>query len=230
MSARDETHKSQRYRLGELLRDSADHVLLLTATPHKGDPQNFTLFLQLLDRDAYADVRSIRQAMERRRAPFYLRRSKEAMVYFPERQTDGTWTAKPVFTKRIPRTANFFIDGPEFELYQKITRFVKRQSARATAQGDDPRARAVGFLMSLYQRRLASSMHAMRRSLENRAKRLEEGLKRAQELVLKPRQSFPIWKNSRSSRTPSASAWRGCWRRSHWPATPSRYAKRSPNS
>ena len=42
MSARDESHKSQRYRLGELLRDSADNVLLLTATPHKGDPQNFT--------------------------------------------------------------------------------------------------------------------------------------------------------------------------------------------
>ena len=115
MSARDETHKSLRYRLGELLRDSADHILLLTATPHKGDPQNFTLFLQLLDRDAYADVKSIREAMARRRAPFYLRRTKEAMVYFPERQTDGTWTAKPVFTKRIPRTADFSIDGPEFE-------------------------------------------------------------------------------------------------------------------
>ena len=183
MSARDETHKSQRYRLGELLRDSADHVLLLTATPHKGDPQNFTLFLQLLDRDAYADVRSIREAMARRRAPFYLRRTKEAMVYFPEPQEDGTWTAKPVFTKRIPRTAAFNIDGPELELYQKITRFVKRQSARAAAQGDDPRARAVGFLMSLYQRRLASSTYAMRRSLENRARRLEDGLKRARELV-----------------------------------------------
>ena len=37
--------------------------------------------------------------------------------------------------------------------------------------------------MSLYQRRLASSTYAMRRSLENRARRLEEGLKRAQELV-----------------------------------------------
>ena len=183
MSARDETHKSQRYRLGELLRDGADHVLLLTATPHKGDPQNFTLFLQLLDRDAYADVKSIREAMERRRAPFYLRRTKEAMVYFPERQRDGTWAAKPVFTKRIPRTADFTIDGPEFELYQNVTNFVKRQSARAAAQGDDPRARAVGFLMSLYQRRLASSTHAMRRSLENRAKRLEDGLTRAQDLV-----------------------------------------------
>ncbi len=193
MSARDETHKSQRYRLGELLRDSTDHVLLLTATPHKGDPQNFTLFLQLLDRDAYADVRSIREAMDRRRAPFYLRRTKEAMVYFPEREPNGAWTAKPVFTKRIPRTANFTIDGPEFELYQKITRFVKRQSARAAAEGDDPRARAVGFLMSLYQRRLASSAYAMRRSLENRARRLEEGLKRAQELVGTAPPDLPDW-------------------------------------
>ena len=105
MSARDEAHKSQRYRLGELLRDRADHILLLTATPHKGDPQNFTLFLQLLDRDAYADVRSIRKAMERQRAPFYLRRTKEAMIHFPERRADGRWAARPVFTKRIPRTA-----------------------------------------------------------------------------------------------------------------------------
>ena len=63
-----------------------DHFLMLTATPHKGDPENFSLFLQLLDQDAYADVKSIREAITRRVAPFYLRRTKEAMVYFPERQ------------------------------------------------------------------------------------------------------------------------------------------------
>ena len=195
MSARDETHKSQRYRLGELLRDSADNVLLLTATPHKGDPHNFTLFLQLLDQDAYADVKSIREAMERRRAPFYLRRTKEAMVYFPERQEDGTWGAKPVFTKRITNTAGFSMEGAEFDLYRAVTRFVKRQSARAAAQGDDPRARAVGFLMSLYQRRLASSAHAMRRSVENRAKRLEEGLKQAQDLARTAPLDLPDWED-----------------------------------
>ena len=193
MSARDETHKSQRYRLGELLRDSADNMLLLTATPHKGDPHNFTLFLQLLDRDAYADVKSIREAMERRRAPFYLRRTKEAMVYFPERQADGAWAAKPVFTKRITRTAGFAIDGAEFDLYQDVTRFVKRQSARAAAQGDDRRARAVGFLMSLYQRRLASGAYAMRRSLENRVKRLEDGLNQAQSLARTAPPDLPDW-------------------------------------
>ena len=183
MSARDESHKSQRYRLGELLRDSADHILMLTATPHKGDPRNFTLFLQLLDEDAYADVKSIEEAMERRQAPFYLRRTKEAMVHFPERQGDGTWAARPVFTKRITNTAGFRIEGAELDLYEDITRFVKRQSRRAAAQGDDRRARAVGFLMSLYQRRLASSAYAIRRSLENRANRLVEGLAQAQKVA-----------------------------------------------
>ncbi|MFP5284532.1 MAG: DEAD/DEAH box helicase, partial [Thermoanaerobaculia bacterium] len=182
MSATDESHKSMRYRLGELLRDSSDHMLLLTATPHRGDPENFSLFLQLLDADVYADVRSIREAMSRRRAPFYLRRTKEAMVYFPERGADGTWNAAPIFTKRIPHTVDFQIDGPELDLYRVVTRFVKRESARAAAQGEDPRSRAIGFLMSLYQRRLASSTYAMRRSLENRARRLQEGLKRAQDL------------------------------------------------
>jgi superfamily II DNA or RNA helicase len=183
MSWSPPARKTARYALGELLRDSSDHMLLLTATPHKGDPANFSLFLQLLDADAYADVRSIREAMDRRRAPFYLRRTKEAMVYFPERQADGTWVAKKIFTKRIPHTVDFQIDGAEFDLYKAVTRFVKRQSARAAAAGDDPRARAVGFLMALYQRRLASSTHAVCCSLENRARRLEIGLKKAQEIA-----------------------------------------------
>jgi superfamily II DNA or RNA helicase len=191
MSAADESHKSLRYKLGELLRDTSDHMLLLTATPHKGDPENFTLFLQLLDRDAYADVRSIRQAMEQRRAPFYLRRTKEAMVCFPERQPDGTWVARKIFTRRIPHTVEFQMDGPEFDLYRDVTRFVKEQSARAAARGDDPRARAVGFLMSLYQRRLASSTYAMRRSLESRARRLAEELKRARELATRTPPEIP---------------------------------------
>lgn len=182
MSWTPPARKTERYALGELLRDTSDHFLLLTATPHKGDPANFSLFLQLLDEDAYADVRSIEEAMGRRRAPFYLRRTKEAMVYFPERQADGTWAAQHIFTRRIPHTVDFQIDGAEFELYRTITRFVKQQSTLAAAR-DDPRARAVGFLMALYQRRLASSTRAVRRSLENRARRLGDGIKHAQDMV-----------------------------------------------
>ena len=179
MSWTPPSRKTARYALGELLRDGSDHILLLTATPHKGDPVNFALFLQLLDRDAFADVRSIREAVDHRRAPFYLRRTKEAMVYFPERQADGSWVARKIFTKRIPHTVAFNIDNDEFDLYRHVTAYVKRQSRQAAAEGEDPRARAVGFLMSLYQRRLASSTFALRRSLENRARRLEEGLNQA---------------------------------------------------
>ncbi len=183
MSWTPPSKKTARYALGEILRDSSDHFLMLTATPHKGDHANFSLFLQLLDQDAYADIKSIREAMEQRRAPFYLRRTKEAMVYFPQRMPDGTWQAKKIFTKRIPHAVDFHIDGPEDELYREVTDFVKRQSNRAAAAGDDPRARAIRFLMALYQRRLASSTHALRRSLENRAKRQAEMLKKAQEIA-----------------------------------------------
>jgi len=151
--------------------------------PHKGDAESFRLFLQLLDRDAFADIRSIREATVQRSAPFYLRRTKEAMVYFPERQADGQWVARKIFTKRIPRTVSFDLTGPERALYEDVTEFVKRQSRQAAAEGDSPRARAVGFLMSLYQRRLASSTYALRHSLENRARRLDEALHHAQDVV-----------------------------------------------
>ncbi|HEX9772545.1 MAG TPA: DEAD/DEAH box helicase, partial [Steroidobacteraceae bacterium] len=117
MSWSPPSKKTSRYALGELLRDTTDHMVLLTATPHKSDPTNFSLFLQLLDADVYADVKSIEEAMDRRRAPFYLRRKKEAMVHFPERQPDGRWVARPIFTKRIPHTVDFRIDGDEFKLY-----------------------------------------------------------------------------------------------------------------
>ena len=43
-----------------------DHYLLMTATPHKGDPENFCLFLELLDRDVYGDVKSFEEAMRRK--------------------------------------------------------------------------------------------------------------------------------------------------------------------
>src|SRR5260370_25365012 len=183
MSWSPPARKTARYALGEMLRDSSDHILLLTATPHKGDPENFSRFLQLLDSDADADVKSSREAMAQRSAPLYLRRTKEAMMYFPERQPDGTWKARKLFTKRDTLTADFAIDGEEFDLYRAVTSFVKEQSAKAAARGDDPRARAVGFLMALYQRRLASSAYALRHSLQNRARRLAENLKRGHELA-----------------------------------------------
>jgi len=176
MSASDPEHKTERYRLGELLSQKTHHFLLLTGTPHKGDPANFCLFLQLLDRDVYGDVRSLEEAMKRNHAPFYLRRTKEALVTFPDPETGKV---RRLFTNREVRTVRFELDGQEFEFYEALTRYVQEQSIRAAA---DPsaRGRALGFTMAMYQRRFASSIHAVRRSLERRLQKLEDRLRRPQ--------------------------------------------------
>ena len=62
MSASDEEHKTYAYQLGEALSERTDHFLLMTATPHKGDPEHFNLFLRLLDKDVYGDVKSLEEA------------------------------------------------------------------------------------------------------------------------------------------------------------------------
>ncbi len=168
MSAYSARKKTMAYQLGEALSDITDHYLLMTATPHKGDPVNFALFLSLLDKDVYGDVKSLEEAMAQREAPFYLRRVKEALVTFPDVETGDV---KALFTKRNVRTAEFRIDDEEWELYDSLTKYVEDQSIKA-AQDDSNRARAIGFTMAMLQRRFASSVYAVRRSLERmKAKR-----------------------------------------------------------
>ena len=168
MSAYGEDKKTLAYQLGESLSDRTDHYLLMTATPHKGDPENFSLFLRLLDRDVYADVKSLEKAMQERTAPFYLRRVKEALVTFPD---PDTGEVKSLFTKRYVHTVGFQIDDDELDFYDSLTRYVEDQSIKA-AQDDSARGRALGFTMAMLQRRFASSVYAVRRTLERmKAKR-----------------------------------------------------------
>jgi superfamily II DNA or RNA helicase len=162
MSAYSSDKKTLAYELGERLSEMTDHYLLMTATPHKGDPENFRLFLQLLDRDVYGDVASIDEAIRRQEAPFYLRRVKEALVHFPDVNTGEVRT---LFTKRKVETIGFAIDDEEWELYDALTRYVEDQSIKAAAD-NSARGRAVGFTMAMLQRRFASSIRAARRSLE----------------------------------------------------------------
>jgi superfamily II DNA or RNA helicase len=172
MSAYSPTKKTLAYRLGEQLSQMTDHYLLMTATPHKGDPQNFTLFLSLLDRDVYGDVSSLEEAMRRQSAPFYLRRTKEALVSFPD---PDTGVVKKLFTDRAVHTAAFDLDGDEYEFYDALTRYVEDQSIRAASDENQARGRALGFTMAMLQRRFASSIFAVRRTLErmrNRRKKI----------------------------------------------------------
>jgi len=170
MSAYSEDKKTLAYQLGEALSDITDHLLLMTATPHKGDPENFSLFLRLLDRDIYGDVQSLREAMARQSAPFYLRRVKEALVSFPDPQTGEV---KRLFTRRDVRTVPFTISADEYDFYVALTRYVEEQSIKAASDAS-ARGRALGFTMAMLQRRFASSIYAARCSLERMRTRREK--------------------------------------------------------
>ena len=162
MSAYSSDKKTLAYQLGEALSRNTDHYLLMTATPHKGDPKNFCLFLELLDRDVYGDVKSLEEAMRRNSAPFYLRRIKEALVKFPD---PITGKVEKLFTKRDVFTVSFELDQDEYDFYDALTRYVEDQSIKAS-EDESPQSRALGFTMAMLQRRFASSIYAARRSLE----------------------------------------------------------------
>ena len=99
----------------------------------------------------------------------------------------NTGQVKALFTKRIVQTApvpDRAID--ELELYDQLTRYVEDQSIKA-AREDSRAGRAVGFTMAMLQRRFASSIYAVRRSLERmkekREKILEDPAKYRQEQI-----------------------------------------------
>jgi len=153
--------KTRLYRLGEELSQRSKHVLLMTATPHKGDTENFRLLLELLDKDLFSDYRVLEQAVKNRENPIFLRRLKEGMIRF-----DGS----KLFPERTPKTIQFKLSEAEQELYEAVTDYVAFHFNRAIQQ----EKRAVGFAMMILQRRLASSIRAIRLSLERRKKRLSE--------------------------------------------------------
>ncbi len=141
MSAASADKKTLAYQLGEALSAMTDHYLLMTATPHKGDPENFCLFLELLDRDVYGDVKSLEEAMRTQRAPRSICAAiKEALVTFPDPETGEV---KKLFTKRDVQTTEFQIDDDEWDFYDALTRYVEDQSIKAAGRrlGARPGAR-----------------------------------------------------------------------------------------
>lgn len=172
MSAQSRDKKTLAYQIGEALSERSDHLLLMTATPHKGDPVNFCLFLELLDKDVYGDVKSLEEAMRRNRAPFYLRRTKEALITFPD---PDTGEVRKLFTKREVKTVPFELTQAEMDFYEELRRYVEEQSM-AAAEEDTPPARVLRFTMAMLQRRFASSVYACRKSLERMRERRQKVL------------------------------------------------------
>ncbi|UVF77276.1 helicase-related protein [Gordonia mangrovi] len=157
-----ELRKTKRFALGQLMGSITRHLLLMTATPHSGSEENFQAFLSLLDPDRFeGQFRPGAHATET--AGLMRRMVKEELLTFDGRR---------LFPERIAETVPYRLSPGERQLYDAVTHYVREEMNRAEQHSDSPHRRTVGFALTVLQRRLASSTHAIVRSLERRRIRL----------------------------------------------------------
>ena len=154
--------RSERYKAAEKIADKTHRLILLTATPHSGRTESLWGLLRLLDPDAYGD-RCPKSGVELNPNQ-YRKVAKEQMV---------DMAGNKLFKPRYPHTVGYELQGAELDLYEAVTNFVSKELAeiRGAAAGS-----AAGFALTTMQRRLASSVRAIKRTLERRIDRLERAI------------------------------------------------------
>jgi superfamily II DNA or RNA helicase len=163
----DKISKTARYQFGELISGITKYLLFLTATPHRGDPENFRLFLDLLQPGFFANTEMLADSIQNQDNPLFLRRLKEDMKGF-----DGA----PLFPPRQVETVKYRLSDAEKMLYNEVTEYVEQNFNKALQKDK----RNVAFALTILQRRLASSVRAVRKSLERRHDRLDDLYKKGQ--------------------------------------------------
>lgn len=168
------TDLTDRYRLGKTLSDISEHLLFLTATPHKGDPENFRLFLDLLQPGFFASKELLDESLKNKDNPLFIRRMKEDLKDF---------NGKPIFTERevITYGISHRKESPdELKLYEELSQYVIEQYKKAI---HDNKKGSYAFALVIFQRRLSSSVYALVKSLERRKNKLEAYLKDLEENI-----------------------------------------------
>jgi SNF2 family DNA or RNA helicase len=173
---------TKRYDLVSHLTSQADHILLLTATPHHGDEDKFSHFLRLIDPDLFPEPhRLAKQATAIHKdvfklgkdSPWSLRRLKEDL-----KDLDGS----RLFPDRHVKTVTFRLNSEEYALYKSVTAYINEFIPQQTGQ----RKSSAALTRTVLQRRLVSSTCAIHESLKRRLKKQQDLLDELE--VLSPAQ------------------------------------------
>ncbi|MBI5515237.1 MAG: DEAD/DEAH box helicase family protein [Deltaproteobacteria bacterium] len=149
------TDQVARYRLGEVLAESAPYLLLLSATPHQGKSDGFQRLLSLLDADVFTDPATVSRE---RVAPYVIRTEKRRAI-----DAGGAPLFRPRRTQLVPVAWGTVHEGQR-QLYEAVTEYVRVGYNRAVRE----HRAYVGFLMILMQRLVTSSTQAIATALRRR--------------------------------------------------------------
>ncbi|WP_255191917.1 helicase-related protein [Natronobeatus ordinarius] len=160
----DEAHKAAKRgesankaaKMVERVAGNSDALLLLSATPHDGKGNAFRSLVEYIDPFLVAEDRELtRDTVDR----VMIRRGKQTIY-----DDDG----ERIFPDRDVRTVPVEMSHEERAFYRAVTDYVKYVYNRSERLNEP----AVGFAMALMQKRLVSSIGAIRATLSRRLRNL----------------------------------------------------------
>jgi SNF2 family DNA or RNA helicase len=160
--------KTENFKLAEAIRDHCRDLLLLSATPHQGDHFRFWMLITLLNPGLFENERDMVKNKYRLNAAMIRRTKADACAQ------DGS----PLFLRRMVQTEAFELTEREKTFYNALLEYLRDGYNLAAAQGN--KGRALGFIMTVFQKIAASSFAAIRATLKRRLLMLtvQEALRR----------------------------------------------------
>jgi SNF2 family DNA or RNA helicase len=148
--------RTENYRLAEALKEHCRDLLLLSATPHQGDHFRFWMLIQLLNQTLFVSPDDMVANRHRLNAVVFRRTKADAC------KADGS----PLFARRWVHTESVTMADEERAFYATLREYLEDGFALAQRQGNE--GRALGFVMSIFQKIAASSFASVRRTLRRR--------------------------------------------------------------
>ena len=160
--------KTENFKLAEAISDHCRDLLLLSATPHQGDHFRFWMLIRLLSPELFESDEDMIQNRHRLNAVVIRRTKADACTQ------DGS----PLFVRRMVYTEGFHLSEREKDFYNALLDYLRDGYNLAAAQGNT--GRALGFVMTVFQKIAASSFAAIRSTLQRRLLMLtiHEGIER----------------------------------------------------
>lgn len=148
--------KTENYKLAEAIRPHTRDLLLLSATPHQGDHFRFWMLIQLLNPTLFANPEEMLEHRHRLNVAVFRRTKADACT------PDGS----ALFARRWVHTESFLMSENERSFYAMLREYLLEGFDLASKQGNQ--GRALGFVMTIFQKIAASSFAAVRSTLRRR--------------------------------------------------------------
>ena len=162
----NKVRKTESFKLAEVLRDHCRDLILLSATPHQGDHFRFFMLIRLLEPALFSSPPDMIDNRHRLNSVIFRRTKADAC------RADGS----TLFARRWVHTESFVMSEEERDFYNELNVYLMDGFALAKKQGN--KGRALGFVMTIFQKIAASSFAAVHRTLRRRliALTVQEGL------------------------------------------------------